>query len=581
MRVMKATSIALLSVSLLAWLVGPAHARQMVNDVRVLIDISGSMKQNDPRNLRRPALRLLVGLLPKGTRAGVWTFARSVKARIPLGQVDQRWKRKALAAASRIGSPGQRTDIAAALKRATRDWKTPAPNQNRHVVLLTDGMVDISRDEKRNEASRLFILDELLPRLTELGVQIHTIALSKHADHELLETLSRESGGWFEEVEDADRLQRVFLRMFEKVSKPDTVPLRDNRFIIDRSIQEATLLLFCKDCEQTRLVMPGGGSFDREHKPDNVAWSRDEGYELITITHPQAGKWKIRAAVDPDNRVMVVTNLKMRASDLPNVLVAGEQLPFTAEFLNNGTRITRKAFLDVIEADVTSAPLGTQGKAVPLMDDGGGLDDKAEDGLFSVVLTAVDEPGLLEVVASARASTFRRERRQTVSVTPPAEVSVDQGVQPVSVSVALQDALVDLGSVDVEAWLDGGGGKKPIPLRGAGPGRFQASFSTDTFRGMAKLVVEIQTKSKRGNPISWRFEDAKIKGLLPDVAEVAEPVPVPAAKAAVAKTDWGRILLLLGLGNGLLMVLGGLAWWLLRRRRATGRIVLDDGAVTA
>ncbi len=581
MRVMKAASIALLFVNLLSLLGSPVFARQAVNDVRVLIDISGSMKQNDPRNLRRPALRLLVGLLPRDTRAGVWTFARSVKARIPLGRVDRRWKQKALAAASRIGSPGQRTDIAAALRRATRDWKSASQNQTRHVVLLTDGMVDISRDEKRNEASRLFILDELLPRLSELGVQIHTIALSKHADHELLETLSRESGGWYEEVEDASRLQRVFLRMFEKVSKPDTVPLKDNRFVIDRSIQEATLLLFCKDCEQTRLVTPGGGSFDREHKPDNVAWSRDEGYELITITHPRAGKWKIRAAVDPDNRVMVVTNLKMRTTDLPNVLVAGEQLPFTAEFLNNGTRITRKAFLDVIEADVTSAPFGTQGRAVPLMDDGGGLDEKAADGLFSVVLTAVDEPGLLEVAASARASTFRRERRQTVSVTPPAEVSVDQSAQPADVSVALQEALIDLGSVDVEAWLDDGEVKKPIPLRGAGPGHFQASFPTDTFRGMAKLVVEIQTKSKRGNPVAWRFEDDKIKGLLPEVVEAKEHVPAPVEKEAVAETDWGRILLLLGLGNGLLIVLGGLAWWLLRRHRAASRIVLDNDTVTA
>ncbi len=581
MRVNKTALLALLLVSFLSLPGSPVFARQVLNDVRVLIDISGSMKENDPRNLRRPALRLLVGLLPRDTRAGVWTFARSVKARIPLGRVDRRWKEKALAAASRIGSPGQRTDIAAALKQATRDWKGASQNQTRHVVLLTDGMVDVSRDEERNEASRLFILDELLPRLSELGVRIHTIALSKHADHELLETLSRESGGWYEEVEDASRLQRMFLRMFEKVSKPDTVPLKDNRFVIDRSIEEATLLLFCKDCERTRLVTPGGASFDREHKPDNVAWSRDEGYELITITHPQAGKWKIKAAVDPDNRVMVVTNLKMRTTDLPNMLVAGEQLPFTAEFLNNGTRITRKAFLNVIEADVASAPLGTRGKAAPLMDDGGGLDEKADDGLFSVVLTAVDEPGLLEVTASARASTFRRERRQTISVMPPAEVSVDQDTQPARVSVALQDALIDIGSVDVEAWLDSGEAKKPIPLRGAGSGRFQASFPTDTYHGMARLVVEIQTKSKRGNPVSWRFEDDKIKGALPEVVEAKESAPAPVEKEAVAETDWGRILLLLGLGNGLLIVLGGLTWWLLHRRRSAGRIVLDNDTVTA
>ena len=33
-------------------------------DVRVVIDVSGSMKQNDPNDLRIPALNLLIGLLP-------------------------------------------------------------------------------------------------------------------------------------------------------------------------------------------------------------------------------------------------------------------------------------------------------------------------------------------------------------------------------------------------------------------------------------------------------------------------------------------------------------------------------------
>ena len=43
-------------------------------DVRILIDISGSMKQSDPTNLRAPALELIVQLLPPGSKAGVWLF---------------------------------------------------------------------------------------------------------------------------------------------------------------------------------------------------------------------------------------------------------------------------------------------------------------------------------------------------------------------------------------------------------------------------------------------------------------------------------------------------------------------------
>ena len=46
-------------------------AAEPITDLRVLVDVSGSMKQNDPAYLRQPALRLLTNLLPKKSQAGV------------------------------------------------------------------------------------------------------------------------------------------------------------------------------------------------------------------------------------------------------------------------------------------------------------------------------------------------------------------------------------------------------------------------------------------------------------------------------------------------------------------------------
>lgn len=43
-------------------------------DLRVLIDVSGSMKANDPSSLRQPAAELIARLLPVDSRAGVWLF---------------------------------------------------------------------------------------------------------------------------------------------------------------------------------------------------------------------------------------------------------------------------------------------------------------------------------------------------------------------------------------------------------------------------------------------------------------------------------------------------------------------------
>ncbi|KKN16602.1 hypothetical protein LCGC14_0974140, partial [marine sediment metagenome] len=45
-------------------------------DIRIIVDISGSMKETDPNNLRQPAVRLLARVLPEGSTAGVWTFGQ-------------------------------------------------------------------------------------------------------------------------------------------------------------------------------------------------------------------------------------------------------------------------------------------------------------------------------------------------------------------------------------------------------------------------------------------------------------------------------------------------------------------------
>src|SRR3569833_1347067 len=95
-----------------ASLAGPTEAAK---DIRVLIDISGSMKHNDPHNLRAPALRLLTGLLPNGVHSGVWTYGQQVNMVVPLGTVDLAWQARAEQAAAKINSAGLYTNIEGAL----------------------------------------------------------------------------------------------------------------------------------------------------------------------------------------------------------------------------------------------------------------------------------------------------------------------------------------------------------------------------------------------------------------------------------------------------------------------------------
>jgi len=97
-----------------------AIAASKKDDIRILIDVSGSMKKTDPSNLRVSALKLLNGLIPSGSKAGVWTFGRYVDMSVKWAKVDDKWRKAADTGASNIHSNGLFTNIERALTRASR-----------------------------------------------------------------------------------------------------------------------------------------------------------------------------------------------------------------------------------------------------------------------------------------------------------------------------------------------------------------------------------------------------------------------------------------------------------------------------
>lgn len=557
------------------------------SDVRVLIDISGSMKQNDPNNLRRPALRMLSGLLQPGTRAGVWTFAHQTNNLVPVGDVDDAWKKRAKALSDRISSPGQFTNIEDVLDKASADWSGEPDKYARHLVLLTDGMVDVSKRDEESAASRERILSALLPRLKAAGVKVHTIALSARADHELMKTLAGETGGWYQQVEQADELQRVFLHMFEQVGTPDAVPLNDNRFVVDGSVSEATVLLFSKpNSKPVVLHSPSGESFKDSDLPAGVAWFRDQGYDLITIASPQKGEWRLEADVDPDNRVMVVTDLKLQTSEVPAHIAVDEVTPIEASLNNRGKVVTRQAFLRLLK--VRAEVNNTQGTTpLPLNDAGEGSDETAGDGRYSMRLSDDQAQDELELSVAIDSPTFMREKRFRMKVHEPLVATVSEKDGATRLDVTLQTAVMQANSA-VSAWQQtADGSNAPLALSVDGEGRWHAVVAdraTPTF-------VKVSGMSRLGNLIERTIGPLMAPGVEPPppvaepepakqepAIEPAEPVEAkPEAEAEVepeAMMDWMMIGLLFGGFNLLLLIIAGVWFFLRRRRAASGG---DDG----
>lgn len=580
---------------LLCALTMPAGAGKA--DVRVLIDISGSMRQNDPDNLRRPALRMLSGLLQPGTRAGVWTFARWVNNLVPVADVDDAWKRRVQSLSKQIASPGQFTNIEDVLDRASRDWQGKEATHARHLVLLTDGMVDVSKDAAENAQSRARILESLLPRLKADAVKVHTIALSARADHELMKRLAEETGGWYQQVAQADELQRVFLRMFEQVGAPDTVPLQDNRFTVDGAISEATVLVFsAPDSPPVVLHSPGGESYSDSDLPAGVAWHRDQGYDMITLASPEKGEWRLEADIDPDNRVLVVTDLKLQTSEIPAHLAAGEQMRVEANLSNRGKVVTRKAFLRLLDlrADMTDGE-GTQSR--PLIDNGEAPDERAGDGRYAMHLVSTQPQDELALLVAVESPTFMREKRFRLVVHEPVEASIaDDGAGP-ALTVRARYAVMQPG-LDLEAWQQAADGARvPLALEQAGDGEWQVVLADPA----APSYVKVSGTSRLGNlidrtvgPLMAPGVDLPLPVEPPPVEEAtAEPEPAPAPEVVEpvadpiveseptaeteAEDSWVMPAIVFG-GVNLLLLIGAAVWFVLRRRRTGSEddLGLDD-----
>lgn len=392
-----------------------------VSDIRVLIDVSGSMKKNDPNNLRAPALRLIVGLLPNDSMAGTWTFGKYVNMLVPLREVNDAWKLEAELQSKNIHSYGLFTNIEQALNKATANQKGIDPRYRRSVILLSDGLVDVSKDDKINKISRQRILDDIVPRLKKNNIAVHTIALSDSADHKLLRAISLGTDGWYEQVDNADQLQRVFLHLFEKAATRDTVPLVDNQFKIDNSVSEMTLLVFRREgSKSTELLLPNQARISLKKMPSNVRWHSEGNYDLITIDKPLVGQWQINADIDPDNRVMVVTDLKLKTTDLPNNILIGETFDFDVSLTDKNKLIVRQDFLKLVDAQLKEESEKTD----PIQSS---LNSEQKKGLYRTRVGEHFQPGRNDVVVTMTSATFERQRRQSINVVEtPFEITVEQ-----------------------------------------------------------------------------------------------------------------------------------------------------------
>ncbi|WP_420590640.1 VWA domain-containing protein [Bacterioplanoides sp.] len=510
------------------------------SDVRIVIDISGSMKQTDPNNLRTPALNLLVELLPDGAQSGVWTFGRYVNMLVPLGSVDQAWREKAKLSAGQINSVGLQTNLVDALDKAF--WKMSADSGFDHsVILLTDGKIDMvapGQGADINVSEKARLLNQVLPKYIEAGARIHTLALSGAADNATLQQISLETGGLYLQAENADQLLKAFLKAFDRAVPVEQVPMTNNQFEIDASVEEFTALVFrAGGARETTLVAPDGAviSEDNSRKNEDIRWHRDINFDLITVKNPQTGNWAADADIDPDNRVQILTDLKLQVDGLPSSIFAGYPVNLEMALTEKDQVLNEKAILELTDFTLkVTAPDGRTGSK--LLSDPEAL---PEDGVFRESLTRLSQQGEYQIEITATGRTFQRRQLLTATLMEPLAVSVepDYAEQVLNIFVTPQVDNVDTGLSRVIARVTSPDGSSVIHSMTFDPQNNFWHLPLSADKGLGDYEALLNIRGVTSNGSTFKSKPESIKATFPLIEDRGDSQ----SDGAAAETDVAMI----------------------------------------
>lgn len=374
------------------------------------MDSSGSMKKTDPENLRKAAARLFISLLRDNDRVGLVSFSDEGQKLSGLTEVaDKQNRAKLIKSLEKITSTGKYTNIYDGIQKGYEILKASADKEKMLILMLmTDGHMDLG--DKAREDALLKEINALLPGLKESGVKIHTIAFTELSDSALLEGIALKTGGSFKVAQTDKDLHIVFTSMFEKIKAPDALPIKDNAFLVDRDIQEFTLLITKKTPNVHSAIKDPAG---KEHKARKHAgsqqWFESSAFDMVTVKDPAPGPWSIKLSTDEGNKLFVITNLKLLSSFSKADVEHGKPVKIEAWLEKDNAPLKTKEILEHIKLSAAVKTPDGKDVAVPLNDDGANGDTSAGDGVYTLRLP-IEQAGEYNLTLTAEGNTFTRKK---------------------------------------------------------------------------------------------------------------------------------------------------------------------------
>ncbi|MCE9926028.1 TIGR03503 family protein [Aeromonas media] len=384
--------------------------------------------------------------------------------------------------------------------------------------------------------------------------------------------------------------------MANEVFAPSDIPLLDNRFRIDYGVKEITFIIKRKPgTPSVILVRPDGSKlYVGKVTPPEVGWLALKDQDLITVRNPMPGPWQAIGEVDPDNRVRLLSDIRLESEPLPTRLYQGERVKLQSRLLIDGAAPGAGYYLSDLGMTVKLQQFNDAAQGgEPIveetlghyLDDGKGLDEVPGDGVLTAEAVLDVPAGKYRALYSSGNQVFSRAQSQQVLLFPwPLSYTLDapSGDVGARLSLLIDADELDPASVVIQGKaIDSAGGSMTFNAVATEP-RLGVDLSALKAAGQYKVEATLFGTTRLGREVQLQLPVKSFTIMPPPAPTPSAASPISAAAPTQAKFEEREspVWLPWALGGGglLLLLLGASGFILLQKRRTLHKVMAAQKA---
>ena len=253
--------------------------------IALIIDSSGSMSRNDPQDIRKEAIKLIVNQISSQDNLIIVDF--DSRSRVLNPENYNNWNREQLVECINLIDSDGGTNIGIGLQKLQNFIQfNKIDINNGGVLLLTDGLGEYNNEVEWYGFNNF---------------PIYTIGLVGEQNIELLTDISINSGGQYFKAKSASDIFSRFQDFYNsltggnRVVKHETHILQDevkmNDYFVDSSIESYSVYVQYEGSTVDLILYPPDGNVINKFS-ENVKWIERETSIYALIDKPETGKWK-------------------------------------------------------------------------------------------------------------------------------------------------------------------------------------------------------------------------------------------------------------------------------------------------